>query len=115
MLDGDLDVFGAERSRVVFERLQSLTEVLAPYDPARLSTVARRDYVVDANWKVLHENYQECLHCPRIHPELCRVSPPDSGDNLAPGDGWVGGWMDLRDGVETMSITGGLAMANDVP
>lgn len=88
------------------DRLRSLTDVLAPYDPARLTTVARRDYVVDANWKVLHENYQECLHCPRIHPELCRVSPPDSGDNLAPGDGWVGGWMDLRDGVETMSMSG---------
>ena len=32
-----------------------------------------------------------------IHPELCRVSPPESGANLdLPGD-WVGGWMDLRD------------------
>jgi len=88
------------------DRLTGLTEILAPYDPARLTAVARREYLVEANWKVVHENYQECLHCPRIHPELCRVSPPDSGDNLAPGDGWVGGWLELRAGVETMSMTG---------
>ena len=24
------------------------------------------------NWKVFWENYNECLHCPGIHPELCR-------------------------------------------
>ena len=28
------------------------------------------------NWKIIVENYQECYHCPSIHPELCRVSPP---------------------------------------
>jgi glycine betaine catabolism A len=88
------------------EHFGGLTDVLAPYDPARLSPVARREYVVAANWKVVHENYQECLHCPRIHPELCKVSPPNSGDNLAPGSSWVGGWMDLRPDAETMSMTG---------
>jgi Rieske 2Fe-2S family protein len=86
--------------------LAGLGEILAPYEPGRLVATERCEYVVEANWKVLHENYQECLHCPRIHPELCRVTPPDSGDNLAPGPGWVGGWMDLRDGADTMSMTG---------
>ncbi|MEX0665310.1 MAG: aromatic ring-hydroxylating dioxygenase subunit alpha [Acidimicrobiia bacterium] len=91
--------------------LAGLDKILAPYDPGGLVAVERREYVVEANWKVLHENYQECLHCPRIHPELCRVSPPESGDNLAPGPAWVGGWMDLRDGAETMSMTGELVGA----
>ena len=41
-----------------------------------------------------------------IHPELCQVSPRDSGANLdLPGD-WVGGWMALRDEAETMSLDG---------
>ncbi len=83
-----------------------LDDVLGPHDAGSLTSVARRDYEVAANWKVIHENYQECLHCPRIHPELCRVSPPDSGDNLAPGDAWVGGWMDLADHAATMSMDG---------
>jgi len=41
-----------------------------------------------------------------IHPELCRVSPPKSGENYAAQGTWVGGWMDLREGVQTMSLDG---------
>jgi len=28
---------------------------------------------VQANWKLLAENFSECFHCPPVHPELCRV------------------------------------------
>lgn len=27
------------------------------------------------NWKIIWENYNECLHCPGIHPELCDRVP----------------------------------------
>jgi Rieske 2Fe-2S family protein len=27
------------------------------------------------NWKIFWENYNECLHCPGIHPELCDLVP----------------------------------------
>lgn len=30
---------------------------------------------VAANWKIVLENYNECLHCPTIHPELMQVVP----------------------------------------
>jgi Rieske 2Fe-2S family protein len=30
---------------------------------------------VAANWKVIVENYNECLHCPGVHPELVAVAP----------------------------------------
>jgi phenylpropionate dioxygenase-like ring-hydroxylating dioxygenase large terminal subunit len=30
---------------------------------------------VEANWKILVENYNECLHCPTVHPELVAVVP----------------------------------------
>ena len=30
---------------------------------------------VQANWKIVLENYNECLHCPTIHPELMAVVP----------------------------------------
>jgi Rieske 2Fe-2S family protein len=32
-------------------------------------------YEVNANWKVLCENYNECYHCGPVHPELCRIVP----------------------------------------
>ena len=28
---------------------------------------------VQANWKLVAENFSECFHCPPVHPELCRV------------------------------------------
>lgn len=88
------------------DALAGLDEVLAPYGIENLVSIAHHEYEVAANWKVVHENYQECLHCPRIHPELSRVSPPDSGDNIAPGPTWVGGWMDLAPTAATMSMDG---------
>jgi Rieske 2Fe-2S family protein len=27
------------------------------------------------NWKLFWENYSECYHCPRHHPELCKIVP----------------------------------------
>ena len=41
-----------------------------------------------------------------IHPELCEVSPPKSGDNYHTDGPWVGGTMDLREGMDTMSLDG---------
>jgi Rieske 2Fe-2S family protein len=40
-----------------------------------LRTVHRTEAVVAANWKILIENYNECLHCPIVHPELVEVVP----------------------------------------
>jgi Rieske 2Fe-2S family protein len=83
-----------------------LEGLVAPYAPERLVLGATHEYVVAANWKVVTENYHECYHCPLIHPELCEVSPPSSGSNFDLPGVWVGGSMDLRDGADTMSLTG---------
>ncbi len=89
------------------DHVGALDRLVAPYAAERLVRRARTEYVVDANWKVLSENYHECYHCPLIHPELCRVSPPDSGVNFDLPGTWVGGVMELADGAATMSLDGG--------
>ena len=83
-----------------------LEGLVAPYAPERLRVAARHEYELAANWKVIVENYQECYHCPLIHPELCEVTPPDSGDNYDLPGAWVGGSMDLREHAQTMSLDG---------
>ena len=88
------------------DHVGNLDELVADHEPERLVPAARHDYVVDANWKIVTENYHECYHCPQIHPELCRVSPPDSGTNLEPTGSWAGGSMELMAHAETMSLTG---------
>ncbi len=91
--------------------LGSVAEILEPYGCADLVLADRHTYEVAANWKVIAENYHECYHCPLIHPELCQVSPPDSGDNYDLPGNWVGGSMVLREGMATMSLTGEAAAA----
>src|SRR5439155_375474 len=40
---------------------------------------ARKTYEVEANWKILGENYSECYHCAPIHPDLNRITHYTSG------------------------------------
>ncbi len=89
------------------DHLDGLDEHVRDHAPEDLVVAAVHEYDIAANWKVIIENYQECYHCPAIHPALCVVSPPDSGDNWVPGAGaWVGGWLALRDDAVTMSMDG---------
>jgi Rieske 2Fe-2S family protein len=83
-----------------------LDEIARPYEAARLKVGATHSYEIAANWKLIHENYHECYHCPQIHPQLCRVSPPDSGENFDQDGAWVGGTMDMVPGAVTMSMDG---------
>lgn len=81
-------------------------EIVSPYRPEDLMVVARHSYELATNWKVIVENYQECYHCPSIHPELSRISPPTSGENIEMPGNWMGGWMSMIDEAETMSLSG---------
>jgi Rieske 2Fe-2S family protein len=108
-------VDGSGTAGPLADSLGTLDELVAPYEPERLVVAGQHDYEVAANWKILIENYHECYHCPVIHPELCKVSPPRSGENYSAPGTWVGGWMDLREGMDTMSLDGssqGVALRN---
>ena len=41
-------------------------------------------YDVKANWKLIVLNYNECLHCPNLHPALNRLHHYLGADNVAP-------------------------------
>jgi Rieske 2Fe-2S family protein len=109
---GLIFVDGSGEAAPLGQALGTLDELLAPYEMSRLVPAGSHEYDAAANWKILTENYHECYHCPSIHPELCRVSPPKSGDNYHLPGAWVGGTMDLRPGMATMSLDG---VSNGVP
>ncbi len=88
------------------DHVGAMTDLVGPYAPEHLVLGTEHTYEIAANWKVIAENYHECYHCPMIHPELCAVSPPTSGDNYDLPGSWVGGSMDLREHAETMSLDG---------
>lgn len=70
---------------------------LENFDMASLKNARTTIDEVEANWKVLGENYSECLHCAVVHPELVDLVPvyktgktiqedrPDWGVSLSPG------------------------------
>ncbi len=93
-------------SRPLGDQLGNLAELTAPYELDRLVTAVTHSYVVEANWKIVVENYNECYHCSTIHPELCEVTPPDSGYDHIPTGMWCGGTMQLKDHAVTMSLDG---------
>ena len=65
------------------------------FNLARLSVGRRIEYNVKANWKLVLQNYNECLHCPTIHPELSRVLPYTSGANDLTSGPFLGGFMEI--------------------
>ena len=52
------------------------------------------------------QNYNECLHCPIIHPLLNRMHHYLGADNVPTTDSYCGGAMGFKDGVETLSADG---------
>jgi Rieske 2Fe-2S family protein len=86
--------------------LHDLPERFRPWGMGDLRRGAQVVYDVGANWKSIIQNYSECLHCPIIHPAFQRLSHHLSGVNDPPRSAVLGGYMGLRDGVETLAIDG---------
>src|SRR5690348_5452355 len=56
------------------EQLGPLREAFAPWRMGELKLHHRIVYDVRANWKLIVSNYNECLHCPALHPALNRLT-----------------------------------------
>ena len=67
-----------ESLRPLMEALTDGAETMTVFERFKMDELrigARIVYEVEANWKIIVENYNECLHCPQIHPELVHVVP----------------------------------------
>ena len=82
----------------------------------RLLIGARTEAVVHANWKIIVENYAECLHCAVVHPELVDLLPiyrtghvidPERDDDAVALAG--GGNSFTLDGRSDLSVLPGMA------
>ena len=64
-------------------------------------------YDVAANWKLIFQNYNECLHCPVIHPELSARMPYQSGANDLTEGPFLGGYMVISEPAVSVTMSGG--------
>ncbi len=82
-----------------------LEQVFAPlvgkfshWNLSLLRSAKRIEYDVQANWKLIIQNYSECYHCPGVHPLLAKVSPSDSAENDLSEGPFLGGYMSVAKG-----------------
>lgn len=78
----------------------------ARFSLADLKVGHRARYEVKANWKLVFQNYSECLHCPTIHPELSLVLPYRSGANDLTEGRFLGGYMEIKEPHESATLSG---------
>jgi Rieske 2Fe-2S family protein len=104
--DGHVFVQLGERRTPLADQLGDLPSRFANWRMADLRRARQIVYDVKANWKLIVLNYNECLHCPTLHPALNRLHHYLGADNVAPTATYCGGAMGFKDGVETMSTDG---------
>jgi Rieske 2Fe-2S family protein len=107
--DGHFFLNISESPSPLAEQLDDLPGRFAPWHMAELARVERRVYDLKANWKLVIQNYSECLHCPIVHPQLQKYSHYMSGDNAPAHPSYMGGRMGLREGIATLSTDGTMA------
>jgi glycine betaine catabolism A len=88
------------------DQLADLPARFGPWQMGDLRLGRRIVYDVNANWKLIVLNYNECLHCPNLHPTLNKLHHYLGADNVAPTACYCGGAMGFKEGVETMSMDG---------
>jgi len=71
--DGHISSNLSSAPRPLLEQVHGLPERFAPWGMQDLRMVHRIQYDVATNWKLVVQNYNECLHCPVIHPLLNRM------------------------------------------
>ncbi len=104
--DGHIFINLADRPQPLSSQLADLPQRFESWRMHELRFVKRIEYGVGANWKLIVQNYNECLHCPILHPTLNRLHSYRGTDDEQPHPTYVGGFMAFRPGVETMSLDG---------
>ena len=79
---------------------------------ADLLLVRRKVYDIQANWKLLVENFSECYHCAPIHPDLNRITHYMGGEvtsYFVDGDRrskYTGSYMTFNEDFQSMTWSG---------
>lgn len=104
--DGHIFLNLSAEPKSLATQLADLPSKFAPWGMQNLRLYKQHVYEVQANWKLIVLNYNECLHCPILHPALSRISDYMSGNNDTPQPSYIGGAMEFRGRAQTMSVDG---------
>ena len=104
--EGQIWVNFAENPEPFEQALAPLIGKFTRWRIPELKPVHKTVYEVDANWKLILQNYSECYHCPALHPQLNRLTPfRDASNDLDEGK-VLGGPMHLSKNAHSMTMSG---------
>ncbi|MCL1463199.1 aromatic ring-hydroxylating oxygenase subunit alpha [Argonema galeatum] len=83
-----------------------ILDKFAQWQLPRLRVSDRIIYDIQANWKLICQNYCECYHCPSLHPVLAKMSPYRSGENDLISGLFLGGFMKINQIGGSMTLSG---------
>ena len=63
-------------------------------------------YTLNCNWKLILQNYQECYHCPGVHPLLSKWTPFRNAVHDCFEGAVIGGYMELTEPRGSMTMDG---------
>jgi Rieske 2Fe-2S family protein len=93
----------------VSQWLQPIAQHFQDWQISDLRITHELVYDVQANWKLIFQNYSECYHCPIVHPMLNRLTPYQGSSNELDEGPILGGPMGLAESSQTMSCDGKFA------
>jgi Rieske 2Fe-2S family protein len=71
-----------------------------------LRIAATLEYTLACNWKIILQNYQECYHCPGVHPLLTKWTPFRGAEHDCMDGSVIGGYMTLSEKGGSMTMDG---------
>lgn len=88
------------------EQMEALIGKFSDWKMEELRIAHHIRYELNCNWKLILQNYQECYHCPGVHPLLSELTPVNSAQHDASKGAVIGGFMDLTKERGSMTMTG---------
>jgi Rieske 2Fe-2S family protein len=96
-----------DKNPIAFEvQMKALMGKFSDWKMEELRIAHHIKYELNCNWKLILQNYQECYHCPGVHPLLSELTPVQSAQHDASEGAVIGGFMDLTKKRGSMTMNG---------
>ncbi|HIA11545.1 MAG TPA: aromatic ring-hydroxylating dioxygenase subunit alpha [Flavobacteriales bacterium] len=87
-------------------QMEALVDKFSDWRMGDLRIAHHIEYKLDCNWKLILQNYQECYHCPGVHPLLSQLTPFQSAQHDHSKGAVIGGFMELTKERGSMTMDG---------
>ena len=88
------------------EEMGALIGRFEDWNLSELRIAHQLNYTLDCNWKLILQNYQECYHCPGVHPLLSKWTPFRGAVHDCFDGAVIGGYMEISEPRGSMTMDG---------